>query len=364
MWPVSERFLQACRDTHRIATRVELWRDGVRLWDDVPVVDGRVTVDGNSRVRRTVEAQLALREDQIPSSMTDPLIPSGSVLKVYRGIQFQQDDVELAPLGVFRIDSLTITRPNVSVTVRGSDYGINIGDDEFVQPQPSAKATVKAEIAYLVQQAHPTVTIVDRTTTDADVAPAVWEGSRWDAIDRLADAIGATCFYAQDGSFVIAPVPASTDPEVYRIAAGESGVLISSNTEISRLSTYNAVVVTGAALGDALPPVAVVRDMDPDSPTYWDGPFGHRPKRIQSQQVTTQEQADQMAAEELAKAKGLPRSLNLTAVPNPALDAGDVVGVGFADGVTEKHVIKTLSVGLGVGSAMSATTATAPGKVL
>lgn len=364
MYPVSERFLTACLNTHRIATRVDVWAGGEVIWEDVPVMDGSVNVDGGGRVRRTLDLRLALREDQIPSSMADPLLPTGAEVRVYRGIQFQQDDEELVPLGVFRIDTLTITRPKPTVTLRGSDRGIGLQDDEFLQPQPTSQPKVKAEIAHLVGQTYPGVKIVDRTSTDADVTPAVWEGNRWDAIDKLADAIGAFCFFDPEGQFVIAPTPKDTDPTAWTIAAGEGGVLITSSTEISRLNTYNAVVVTGAALQDAEPPVAIATDTDEASPTFWGGPFGHRPKRVQSQQVTTQEQAEQMAKDELAKVLGLPRGLSLTAVPNPALDAGDVVEVGFADGVTEKHVMRNLTIGLGVGAAMSAQTVTAPGKVL
>jgi hypothetical protein len=350
MYPVSARFLEAVKRSHEIVTAVDVYSGGALIVKGQPVAAGSVTVDAKSRVRRTCDLTLAVVD--APQDLTDPLMPNGAEVVLYRGVQFSPGDAEWCPMGVFRVDSVTVSRPTLSVQLRGSDRGILIQDDRFLIPQDVTGSSCKAEIRHLVTQTLPSVTFVDTAKRDLAMWDAVtWERERWDAIDKLAGAINAECFFDHEGRFVMAPEPDRGDPAVFSVEAGRT--LISTKTDITRLSTYNAVVVVGDQAGEDPITPQVAYDTDPASVTRWDGPFGHRPMFYSSQFIRTEAQALAAAQSRLVKVVGLPRSLDFTAVPNPALDAGDVVEVVFVNGAREKHIIDRLSIGLGVDSVMS-----------
>jgi hypothetical protein len=108
---------------------------------------------------------------------------------------------------------------------------------------------------------------------------------------------------------------------------------------ISRDGVYNAVVATGEAAGE-LPPVSgSAFDLNASSPTYYNGGFGKVPKFFSSTFLSTNAQCSASAASLLLKATGLPYTVSLGTVPNPALEAGDVVAVSYNSKFnTETHI--------------------------
>jgi hypothetical protein len=354
MWDVSDRFGLAVTESHRIATRVDVWQDGELVYEDVRVVSGSVTVDGSSQIRRTCEMDLILPD--LPTSLMAPGMPNGSEVAVYRGITFSEGDTEWVPLGVFRVDTVRLSRPGQKFQLRGSDRGIMLQDDRFLSPTNSRGATVKEELAFLVNDSVDGLEIVDNTTKDLAMWPVTWDRERWEAIDKLMDSIGAVAYFDPSGLFTISPLPTTETAPVFKIGAGVN--MITSSVEITRLETYNAVVVSGEQIDpDSVAIHAVVKDEDPTSPTFWDGPFGHRPRFFSSQFIKDEANAIEVGQSMLGKYAGLPRTLDLSAIPHPGLDAGDVVEVEFP-GSRERHIIDSLTIGLGTEAAMSARTRT------
>ena len=138
---------------------------------------------------------------------------------------------------------------------------------------------------------------------------------------------------------------------------GYQNALVSTETSMDRLKTFNGVIVEGGEAGET-PLVGTAVDDDPFSPTFWDGSFGRRPLFVRNDALTTQQEVDDFAANELAVAKGLPRSVRLRNMVNPALDCGDVIQVDFVNGVSEAHRIDQISFNLGPSSQMNMTTST------
>jgi hypothetical protein len=354
MWKVSDRFGLAVTQSHRIATRVDVWQNGELAYEDVRVAGGSVSVDGSSQIRRTCEMELSL--PQLPTSLLAPGMPNGSEVAVYRGIHFTDEEVEWVPLGVFRVDTVRLSRPGQKFQLRGSDRGIMLQDDRFLSPTNSRGETVKGELAFIVNDSVDGLEVVDNTTKDLAMWPVTWDRERWEAIDKLTDSIGAVAYFDPSGRFTISPLPTiDTDP-VFKISTGVN--MVTSSVEITRLDTYNAVVVSGEQI-DAESAVVhvVVKDDDPTSPTFWDGPFGHRPKFYSSQFIKDEANAIEVGQGMLGKYAGLPRTLDLSAVPHPGLDAGDVIEVEFP-GSRERHVIDSLTIGLGADAPMTARTRT------
>ena len=352
MWPVSQQFQDALTNSHTVIQRADVYYGGVLKAQGVPITGGSVTVDRNSKVRRTCQVQLAT--DVRVDSTESMYLPNGGEIMLYRGIDFGPTE-ELVPLGVFRIDTLNVQEPSGAISVQGSDRSVMVQDDRFIAPEKAISTTVKGEIERLVAESAGTVDVVDNMPgVDRTMwAEAVWEKERWDAVESLADSLNASVFFDQIGRLEISPVPKDGDAPVKDVTAGN--IVISKTTALSRLQTYNAVVVTGDQAGEE-DIRSIAYDNDPSSPTFWDGPFGHRPKFFTSTFITTQQDADDTAAEMLARETALPRKVTFTMIPDPSLEAGDVIRVTFTNGVTERHMIDSIQIGLSASDPMTLTT--------
>ncbi len=119
--------------------------------------------------------------------------------------------------------------------------------------------------------------------------------------------------------------------------------------------TYNGVIVTGESSANDTPPRGEAWDLNPASPTYLYGPFGAVPEFYSSPLITTQAQAETVAAAMLAGTLGKTEQLSWEQVVHPGLAPLDVVAVQFADGSSSSYVIDSLTVPLTVADIMSAT---------
>jgi hypothetical protein len=133
-------------------------------------------------------------------------------------------------------------------------------------------------------------------------------------------------------------------------------VLIGGTASTSRDGVFNEIIARGERTDGSSPVQYIVINDDPWSPTVWGGPFGKVPRVYSSPQITTADQAKRAGKALLARSAGAARSLSLSAVPNPALDAGDVIAVQFPNGVVEHHMVDRLTIPLGASDAMPVTT--------
>ncbi len=350
MFSVSDRFLQALATSHQIVTHVDVLFGGDVVLEDVAVQDATVQVSNRSAIRRTCDVTLAVTD--LPTE----LLPVGSEIVLYRGIEYAAGDQELVPLGVFRIDQTTITRPNPFVKLRGSDRAIVLADDKLIDPVQASGVTVLDEIEILARDSVPEIIIVNTATSTALVpADFSFERERWKAMQDLAAEVSAEVFFDAMGTLVIRDKPKNNAPEVWSV--GAENALVSTDTSMDRLKTYNGVVVEGGEVGET-PLVGVMTDDDPFSLTYWGGSFGRRPLFITNTTLQTQQEVDDFAAAELEAAKGLPRSVRLANMVNPALEVGDAIRVDFLNGTSEVHRIDTISFNLGPSSQMTMQTTT------
>lgn len=350
MYPVTDRFLSALATSHQIVTHVDVMLGGEIVMSDLAVQDASVSVNTGQQARRRCNVILAV--DTIP----DALLPLGSELVLHRGIEFAPNDVEMVPLGVFRIDQTQIRRPNPFVQVQGTDRSLLLADDKLLEPLTGDAATVLEEIEALARDSVPDITIINTATSTMPLPEdQAYERERWLAMQDLAASVEAEVFFDAVGALVIRDKPSIDADPVWVV--GYENALVSTDTAMDRLKTYNGVVVEGGEYGEP-PIVGTATDDDPDSPTYWGGTFGRRPLFIQNNNLSTQDEVDELAATELARSKGLPRSVRLQNMVNPALDCGDVIEVDFVNGVSEAHLIESIQYNLGPSSQMSLTTRT------
>lgn len=357
MWPVTAEFLATLRQSHVVTLQIDAYRGAELVYENVPITGGSITVDESSMIRRTVDLTIG---DPALNPGTDPaaaLTPYAAELAIRRGIRYPNGKTEWAPVGRFRVNTANASAVG-DLQVTGADRSAYLQDARFIGLTTSdTSLTIPEQIRRLILEVLPTVEVRDLTGSTARTPAVTWEEDRLKAIDDLATAIGAEVYFDPEGNAVIAPPAAIDDPPVWILDAGASGVLVNVTAETTREGTYNGVFASGEP-GDGDPVWSTVVDTDPSSPTYWEGPFGKKPYVYTSPLITTVTQARDAATSLLAKVRGMSRQVSVELIPNPALEAGDVIHVIFPDGTVERHLIKSIGLPLDPGSAMSIGTKT------
>jgi hypothetical protein len=348
VYPVTARFLAALTEAHTVVTRVTLYRTDGKA-EVLDHIGGSVTVDRRSATRRTCTVTLA-DPTLIPRTAADRISVYGARLQIARGIRYNDGAEELVPLGTFRIDRVEGDVDDGPATISGKSLEAVVADDKFTAPY-RASGTAVGAITALIQRSIPTA-VVTSTATDATIGPRTWDiqGDPWAAVMEIGATIGAEVYADADGIFTIAELPDPlTATPVWTIAASEGGAYIQADRGMSLDNVYNAVLARGENAEDGVPPVsALVTDTDPGSPTYWDGPFGHRPTFISSPTLIDVGQCTSAATLRLRSARAANASADISSLPNPALACGDVIRVRYMDGTSELHQADSFTVPLDV----------------
>jgi hypothetical protein len=356
VYPTSARFLRTLTESHTVVSEVELHRtDGVvQLLDHT---GGSVTADRGSSCRRTCTVTVP-DVSLIPRTERDKVNIYGSYLVVRRGIDYGGGKRELVPLGRFRLDTVSGDRHLGPVTLEGKSFECYLSDDKFTAATSTrGYGLVSTAIGYLVSTSMPSLVIDTSRMTDTAIGTTTWDiqGDRLDAIKEVAQAAGCEVYCDAAGTLVVASLPNPlTTPPVWDIAAGERGSLIKATGGMSAQGVVNGILASGENTEDNTAPVfALVVDNDPASPTYWSGPFGHRPDFISSSTLTTTGACTAAAAYELASRRLPNATADLSSLPNPALEPGDVLRTVYLDGTRELHQVQSLTIGLEPGSEFS-----------
>lgn len=348
MQSVSAQFLAAIRAPHTVRSYVDVMNGSTVLYADVPIASGSVTLDRTADVRGRVELALPADAALVPDSITDLLAPNGNELRVRRGIQIGSTWEGVA-LGVFRITNVQVSDPERTIKITGLDRSQVIREANFEDAYVIAPGTnyVTALAAMVTNAAAwiPMSFMTTTATTPTLIYDKVDEGGRWKALQEMATALGGELFFNGAGTLILR---AEADPgatPVWGVDDGAAGVIVKVDRAWSRDQSYNAAIVTSS--GPGIPYRSIARDTDPTSATYYFGSFGKKPRRYASPLINSQAQADSAAAAILRRSLGITQSLNLDAIPNPALEPGDVVAVRrTALGLNENAVIDEMKIGL------------------
>ena len=346
MYTVSARFLKTIAESHTVVTEVMLFRTDGSV-ERLEHTGGSVTVDRGSQSRRICSVTCA-DTSLIPRTPTDRLAVYGARLRISRGVRYSDGATELVPVGVFRIDEVAGDVDEGPVTISGKSLECVVADDKFTTPYRASGLAVGA-IEALIQRSIPDAVVIS-TATDAPIGARTWdiEDDAWEAVTEIAAAIGAEVYCDADGEFVVAELPDILEATpVWSVEAGEGGVYVAASRGMSADGVFNGVLASGENTEADAPPVsALVVDTDPGSPTYWDGPFGHRPTFYASATLITTGQCAAAAALLLRSAQAPNASADITSLPNPALESGDVIRVVYPDGTKELHQVQSFPVGL------------------
>jgi hypothetical protein len=360
MLTVTARFLAALRESHEISVAAAVYRpDDLATPVTVDILSGQVTVDANARVRRQASLEVAFSlQDQAARDLVRSL-PFGGYATIERGIRYADGSVERVQLGRFRVDAIVWRELQGSAMLTLSDRMAQIQDDQFTVPYQPAGLRPSDAAVQAVQQVFGT-TIQYHVLTSPATEPAIgtttaYLDDRAACLTDLASSVGAETLFDNLGDFVIRPAGVAGAP-VWTVDAGDRGALLEAEETLDRSSVRNGVVVRGQADAETDAFYALATYDDPTAPTRWGGPFGNVAMIVDSTTVTSQAQADATARSLLNLRLGLQRTLTLQAIPNPALEPGDVIVLVFADGRTETQTVNSTSIGLDPSGALLLTT--------
>lgn len=355
MYTVSSSWDLAIRSGTRRKAVVDLYSNpaagGPATLSDLEVTSWSITDDRRSEVRRTgtVKIVSAALKDELAQNTNSPLHPFGAEIHLRVGFIYSASE-ELVPMGIFTVESTSFTEENDEITFELSDRMKVLQLSAFSRPSDYSGRYASATLTEVVTSTMPWVTVEYDFGRDILLpGGTVYSNARADTLTSIGVALGAEVYFNRLGVVKIVAVPSVTSGTTasqaqWKIDVGDTGVLISANTSISRRDTHNRVNVTGtAADGDTPPPYGYDFDGNPSSPTYYYGGFGKIDLNVTRQEITTNDQAFFAAQQLLRNAVGLQKTISFKALQNAALDAGDLIHVVFPDGREEVHLIDSIS---------------------
>ena len=370
MLSVTPEFLAALSSSQQVSARADLLKGGVVIYSGLPVTGGSVSFSRSQVASRqltcTLAPQLDLGDYKSESTLTGTKVGVyGHEVRIYWTLHFVGGGQESLPIARCRIDTMSGSLVGDGVvTISGSSREAFVADDSFIAPRTLSGPSAQSMIGTLIRESLGSAEIVVSASRDVAVPVTTFSSDRWEAIRILADSIAATVRCDAYGRFIVADAPTVNSPAVWSAKVGPGGVLTGVDGEFSRARVRNAWIVQGSAPGTASIPIqAVVYDNDPTSPTRYGDPdagyFGRVPETVQISTLTTLDQCRSVALARLAQTCGAASSLNISTVPNPALDVSDVIDVypSLSDLASRRrHMIDSGSFDLSPGGAFSLST--------
>ena len=225
---------------------------------------------------------------------------------------------------------LVMASGGATIPVTAEDRTLNLTLARFLNPEQPAgtSPTVQSEILRIVGNRMPVkFSNVEDLAVPADVT---FDGPRVDAVMDLAKRAGAWLRMGGNGEL---EVYVKDETPVWTVAGGDDGALIN----IERAQTVDVLDNIGVVRGEqkytdsagqeqTRPLVGVAKIKT--GPLRAGGPNGDIPRFLDSKLLNTQEAVDKAAASLIANyVSSLTLDLEVTCLPNPALQVGDWVTV-------------------------------------
>lgn len=364
MRAVSTDFLNVVTGSHKMVARATILTGGppaqfglAPSGTVVPILSGDVKLSATADVKATLEMETS--GDYWAAAQ-----PYGAEVFVERGVDFGNGTREYVGLGYYRIDEVEQDdAPFGPIRISASDRTVQMQQNRVTSPYQFTVATShRAAFQRLVNgdagggqstagygMYYATAVPITWTGYDPDVAMvpvgAVVKDSTYDFLAGLAADQGCVLRFNAAGELTVISTDVASSAAVYAIAGGHGGTMIRASRTSSRRGVYNAVSAYGS--DPAFPTTyALALNTDATSSLYWAGRFGVAVRYFASPLLKDDSAAASAAATVLSRATGLPTTLSLFTVPNPALEPLDVVSVRVSPTLTETHVIDAVTIPL------------------
>lgn len=312
---------------------------------------GSVSATLQSRVTRRL--QVTVDQSLYPADPGDLLAPYGNRLRATRGIEFADGSRYAWTVFTGRIQRPFLS-PDGRVVVPAADRAYEVAEAGFLVPQNSSVgATVNAQFTLLVAGALPSALFGASDVFPQPMPQLTWESDRAAALDEISTSVGAFWYCLADGRFVQRYVPWTIPGNpILTLSDGLNGTIAASPSR-DREDVWNSITVTSERADGTAPVFAVAEDMNPESPTYVNGPFGRRHKPVYLQTPQTQGTAQTAANAYLRRSVALQETWTWQQPPDAALELGDVVTLDAYDRTGIIQVVSGFTLPLEVGGMMT-----------
>lgn len=350
----SALYKQALPYPHKRRTIVDvLDASGTVLASDIQFTDGTVSASLTNRVTRN--ATLSLSEDQFPDLDTDVFSPTRAILRIRSGIQYADGTAEIFPLFLGRVQEVTLS-PDGRVDVDADDLAADVIGFRFEQPRNATPGTVIQQIRELISEAVPGATFGTDNVTDAEVPKLTWDEDRGQAVDDLAESLGARWYALGNGDFVVRAFPYDNGTVVQTLEDGELGLMSTAAINKSRRGTANSVTVVSERLDGTDPVRVTARNTVAGSATQYADTFGRVSQIIKIQTPLTNSEAQRLARAQLNAAAALTEQWSVVCTPDHTLEPGDPLRLRYR-GRSVIQVVDRIDYPLGLGPMSLATRA-------
>lgn len=366
MYPVSDAFLRAVRQSHISMVRVEIYDvANNQVISTASPIDGEVTIDNRRSIRRQCSLTFIDSDGTlVPKNNRSAIfLPYNRELRVYRGVQFADGTEELVPLGVFGLTDVNITdtAQGVKIEVQGSDRSLKLQkakftDNSFYISDGTPKETA---ITQILRNRYPQVKVIFPATNQVTTMlyPTLDQSSDpWKESLKIAESAGMDLYFDALGTCRMRPIP---DPDVdlpVQVYTDEvDSVMTQLSRSLSSADTYNGVIYTGEGTNLSIGVIGTAWDENPASPTYRYS-YGEVPLFKSSPTILTVGEATAAAQAELKKVLGSSEKIQWDQIVNPAHDVYDIVKiVRGKSGVDRNLVIDAITIPLSPSATMNAT---------
>lgn len=347
MRPVSDQWATTVRTSHPVTSNVEAWLNGAP-GRTVPITGGQITYDLSAREQRRVTMTVPLygpdgfRWDP-GADPTHPLATNGQRLKISVGVLHPDRTPELMNQGFYLISSVTTNEEDGLITVQGSDLmqlmtesKIFLASDS-VYPLPTDTHLTAIDKLMWPALHSPSLNDVKILPTAFDTLPiftiggtvSIRDGAdRMEHIDRITASWPARSYVDDEGRlhFALPIEEAKPVPDVRITADRTTSTLTGHGHTQDRRRPYNAVKVLGQSSTDGQI-LGQARAFKQTGPLSVRGPYGWVTRWYQSDMISSNAHAAQVAATLLREGLLLGRTEQVTCVPDPAIELGDTVAV-------------------------------------
>lgn len=372
MWAggTDPRYQAALVRPHTHYSRVDIETfDGKVLETNLPITAGNVRASLQSRVTRNLSFTLP-GYSWMPVTRSGDIDPGGLLapytnrVRVWGGVKYGDGSIARFPVFYGRLSAPSLDLATGAVTVTAVDLAQTVIDAKFESPTNSvATNSILAEWQRLILLALPGGALFGTSTagpTTSVIGPLSWESDRGQALDDMAAAAGCIWWQLPDGHMVLRTQPWSVPGLSPVVTLGDgttSGMRTFTGGSVSFPTTglTNVSVLSSERLSGEPPLTSIQRDLDPNSPTYYYGGFGHKPLITQNQAPYNQAQLDYATKVQLHYGKSLIQQWdNVSIIPDASLELGDLVEAQ-AGGLRSEQVITGFTYPLMEGSNMPLT---------
>lgn len=324
----------------------------------VNVTDGQVTFDEASAVQGRCTLTIPV-PDRVAAPDFDPrnLDVNGWRLFIEYGVAFSTTDIRYVPMGTFVLYDMD-DADDGKLQITGYDTTVLLRDGRFPLPYSVAAGT-NYETALETLAAAINLPANYPSTLYTTPLLLFQEGDdRLQKMQEMSSSCGWQTVADPYGLIVARPSATSADTSVVaEFVQGEGSHMVALARKRTRQQVYNVAVVVGEPSGATAPVYGIAYDLDPNSPTYYYGPFGVVPVFEKSQYITTTQQAQDAANGLLARKKGFGASVQITSWAHPTLRPGDPVHVRHSSLEVDQVIqLRSVQFGLRPGASMVAVT--------